>query len=158
MIDERDAIDGLETERYELFETPSYRFDFDRRFFIKAFGAGIVFIFPFSRTLLAQQDQLGQGESGRRGGNPSQPNDVGAWIHIDEDGGVTVYTGKVEMGQNIRTSLAQAVAEELHVPLTTIHLATLTLRRSIWGRSAAALPRRWLRSCGKHRRQRVRYS
>lgn len=122
MIDEHDAIDGLETERYELFETPSYRFHFDRRFFIKAFGAGIVFIFPFSRTLLAQKDQLGQGESGRRGGNPPQPNDVGAWIHIDEDGGVTVYTGKVEMGQNIRTSLAQAVAEELHVPLTTIHL------------------------------------
>jgi len=28
---------------------------------------------------------------------------------------VTVSTGKAEMGQNIRTSLTQAVAEELHV-------------------------------------------
>ena len=36
-----------------------------------------------------------------------------AWIHIGGDGRVTVFTGKVEMGQNIRTSLAQQVAEEL---------------------------------------------
>ncbi len=118
MIDERDAIDAIETERYELFETPTYRFHFDRRDFIKAFGAGIIFIVPISRALAQQR---GQGESGR-GGNDRVPNDIGAWIHVDEDGLVTVFTGKVEMGQNIRTSLAQAVAEELHVPMATIHL------------------------------------
>jgi isoquinoline 1-oxidoreductase len=118
MIDERDAIDVVETERYELFETPTYNFHFDRRDFIKAFGAGIIFIVPLSRALAQQR---GQGESGR-GGNDRLPNDIGAWIHIDEDGGVTVFTGKVEMGQNIRTSLAQAVAEELHVPVAIIHL------------------------------------
>lgn len=121
MIDERDPIDLVETERYELFETPSYKFHFDRRDFIKAFGAGIIFIVPLSRAL-AQQGQRAQGESGRGGANERQPNDIGAWIHIDEDGGVTVFTGKVEMGQNIRTSLAQAVAEELHVPVSIIHL------------------------------------
>lgn len=121
MIDERDGIDAIETERYELFETPNYRFNFDRRDFIKAFGAGIVFIVPLSRAL-AQQGERGQGESGRGRGNERQPKDIGAWIHVDEDGGITVFTGKVEMGQNIRTSLAQAVAEELHVPVTTIHL------------------------------------
>ena len=33
------------------------------------------------------------------------------------DGRVTAYTGKVEIGQNIRTSLAQVVADELRVPL-----------------------------------------
>lgn len=118
MIDERDPIDLVETERYELFETPSYNFHFDRRDFIKAFGAGIIFIVPLSRALAQQR---GQGESGR-GGNDRLPNDIGAWIHVDEDGGVTVFTGKVEMGQNIRTSLAQAVAEELHVPIAIIHL------------------------------------
>jgi isoquinoline 1-oxidoreductase len=118
MTDERDRIDEIETERYELFETPSYKFHFDRRDFIKAFGAGIIFIVPLSRALAQQR---GQGESGR-GGNDRLPNDIGAWIHVDEDGGVTVFTGKVEMGQNIRTSLAQAVAEELHVPVGIIHL------------------------------------
>src|SRR5205823_9044519 len=34
----------------------------------------------------------------------------------------TVYTGKVEIGQNIRTSLAQVVSEELHAPLPTVRL------------------------------------
>ncbi len=121
MNDAHDQTNLIETERYELFEKPGYRFHFDRRDFIKAFGAGIVFIVPLSRAL-AQQGQRGQGESGRGGSGARVPNDIGAWIHIDEDGVVTVFTGKVEMGQNIRTSLAQAVAEELHVPVSMIHL------------------------------------
>ncbi|PYS80609.1 MAG: isoquinoline 1-oxidoreductase, partial [Acidobacteria bacterium] len=119
MIDERDRMDFLETERYELFEGPGYKFHFDRRDFIRAFGLGIVFIVPLGRALAQQR---GQGESGRGGGNERQPKDIGAWIHIDEDGGVSVFTGKVEMGQNIRTSLAQAVADELHVPVVTIRM------------------------------------
>jgi nicotinate dehydrogenase subunit B len=45
---------------------------------------------------------------------------VSAWLHIDAKGAVTVYTGKVEFGQGIRTSLAQAVAEELRVPLESV--------------------------------------
>ena len=35
---------------------------------------------------------------------------------------VTVYTGKVEVGQNARTSLTQAVAEELHAPVASIRM------------------------------------
>ena len=35
---------------------------------------------------------------------------------------MTVYTGKVEVGQNIRTSLSQCVAEELHVPVSRIQM------------------------------------
>jgi isoquinoline 1-oxidoreductase len=35
---------------------------------------------------------------------------------------MTVYTGKVEIGQNIRTSLSQVVAEELRVGMDAIHL------------------------------------
>src|SRR5256884_214581 len=50
------------------------------------------------------------------------PKDIGAWLHIGEDGKVTVFTGKVEVGQNIRTSLSQAVAEELRVPTSQIAL------------------------------------
>ena len=47
---------------------------------------------------------------------------------------VTAFTGKVEIGQNIRTSLAQVVADELRVPLERDHLrdgATPISRRSI---------------------------
>ena len=50
------------------------------------------------------------------------PEEIGAWLHIGEDGQITVYTGKAEMGQNIRTSLTQAVAEELHALPSSIRL------------------------------------
>ena len=105
-----------EVERYELAEDPLYHFTFDRRQFLKAFSAGIALLVPMSH-LLAQE----QGESGRGFGG-ELPQDVGAWIHVDEEGSIIVYTGKVEFGQNIRTSLAQAVAEELHVPIATVRL------------------------------------
>src|SRR5438045_7925818 len=106
----------IEPDRYELFESPNYNFHFARRDFIKAFGLGIVFIVPAARALAQQR---GQGESGR-GGNERLPNDIDAWIHINEDGGVTVFTGKVEVGQNTRTTLSQSVADELRVPLASI--------------------------------------
>jgi isoquinoline 1-oxidoreductase len=108
-------MNEIEVERYELFDAPAYEFLFDRRHFLKGVSAGIILIVPLAR-LLAQE---GQGESGR-GFNERLPNDIGAWIHIDESGGITAYTGKVEMGQNIRTSLTQAVAEELHVPVSMV--------------------------------------
>lgn len=52
---------------------------------------------------------------------PSRPV-IGSWLHITGDGAVTVYTGKVEVGQNIRTSLAQVVAEELSTPIASVRL------------------------------------
>jgi isoquinoline 1-oxidoreductase len=117
----KDAIDDLELERYELFEGPAYRFDFNRRQFLKAFSGGIALIVPVS-NLVAHTLQQEQGESGRNRSSERVPDDIGAWIHIDESGTVSAFTGKVEIGQNIRTSLAQAVAEELHVPVTTVRL------------------------------------
>src|SRR5262249_39219338 len=55
-------------------------------------------------------------------GGGSVPQEIGAWLHIGEDGGIIVYTGKVEIGQNIRTSLTQVVAEELRLPTARIRL------------------------------------
>ena len=119
MIDEKTLIDEIEIERYELFDAPNYNFHFDRRDFIKAFGLGIVFIVPAARALAQQR---GQGESGRGAPNQSLPNDIDAWIHIDEKGEVTAFTGKVEVGQNTRTTLTQSIADELHVPVDSVHL------------------------------------
>ena len=110
-----------ELERYELFADPTYNFGFDRRQFLKAFSGGIALIVPVS-NLIARTLQQDQDESGRGRFNQRVPDEIGAWIHIDEAGMVSVFTGKVEIGQNIRTSLAQAVAEELHVPLTSVRL------------------------------------
>lgn len=121
MSDTQDQTDFIEVERYELYEQAGYHFQFNRRDFIRTFGAGIVLILPLSR-LMGQGQNARQGESGRGGSNQRLPQEIGAWIHIDEDGRLNVFTGKVEMGQNIRTSLAQAVAEELHVPVSMIRL------------------------------------
>jgi nicotinate dehydrogenase subunit B len=106
---------SVEIERYELREDPHYRFEFDRRDFIKTLGGGLL-------VLLVTPRLEGQEAGRRRGGDERLPADVNAWLHIAETGAVTAFTGKVEVGQNIRTSLTQAVAEELHVPLESISL------------------------------------
>jgi isoquinoline 1-oxidoreductase len=43
-------------------------------------------------------------------------------LHIDSNGTVTAFTGKAEVGQNIRTSLAQAIGDELRVEPASIRL------------------------------------
>ncbi|MDQ1470728.1 MAG: nicotinate dehydrogenase subunit [Bryobacterales bacterium] len=105
-------MNGFEAERYELHATPTYRFVPDRRDFFKVIGGGLAVLLVLDASADAQES----GGAGRRGGGgQAMPQEIGAWLHIAESGAITVYTGKVEMGQNIRTSLAQAVAEELHV-------------------------------------------
>ncbi len=44
------------------------------------------------------------------------------WVRIDEQGTVTVSSGKTELGQDIRTSLAMIGAEELDVPLERVRV------------------------------------
>lgn len=112
----RQSLDPLEPERYELQQSPSYRFLLGRREFFHASGAGLLVLMICNRTAQGQ-------ESGRRGrSSNTTPQDIQAWLHIGEEGKTTVFTGKVEVGQNIRTSLAQAVAEELRCPLKTVSL------------------------------------
>src|SRR5688572_9176069 len=100
-------------ERQEFARAAEPGFDFARRDFFKLLGCGgmAVVVTP----------ALGQ-ESGRRGGGnrPQPPSDVNAWLHIGEDGTVTYYCGKTEVGQNVRTSMAQAVAEELRIPISSV--------------------------------------
>ncbi|MGD0301045.1 MAG: molybdopterin cofactor-binding domain-containing protein [Bryobacteraceae bacterium] len=105
----------LEVERYELFAVPAYHFDLERRDFFKLLGGGLVLLLALDHSATAQ-------ESGRGGRGQGLPENISAWLHIGEGGTVTVFTGKTEVGQNIRTSLAQAVAEELRAPIASIKL------------------------------------
>ena len=89
----------------------------NRRDFFGVVGGGIVVLLMDDDYLYGQES----GGGGRRGGEPA-PTSLGAWLHIGEDGAVTVYTGKVEVGQNARTSLTQAVAEELRAPIGSIRM------------------------------------
>ncbi len=81
----------------------------DRRDFLKILGPGLYIFFSVdSPDLFAQA----------RG----YPEDFNAYLRIAEDGHVTCYTGKVELGQGIIASLAQMLAEELEVPYSSVSM------------------------------------
>jgi nicotinate dehydrogenase subunit B len=50
--------------------------------------------------------------------------DLDTWIRIEEDGSVTVFTGKVELGQALATAIARIAAEELDVSLAQVRVHT----------------------------------
>jgi isoquinoline 1-oxidoreductase len=97
----------------------------DRRQFCKLLGGGIVVLIT-SRP----SDLLGQA--------PQYPEDPNAYLRIDENGKVTLYSGKVEMGQGINTSLTQTAAEELGVSMDAITIVMgdtdlVPYDRGTWG-------------------------
>ena len=87
-----------------------------RRDFFAVLGGGILVLITADEDPIYAQETGGQLRAG------AMPADVSAWLHIAESGAITVYTGKVEVGQNARTSLTQAAAEELRVPPASIRL------------------------------------
>jgi isoquinoline 1-oxidoreductase len=85
-----------------------------RRSFVKLLGGGI-FIFFNSLNVI---ELFGCTPEKRR----SLPKDYNAFLLIAEDGTVSCYTGKIEMGQGIITSLAQMMADELNVPFEKVKM------------------------------------
>lgn len=65
-----------------------------------------------------------QGQGPRLPGSLTRSPWLDAWIRIDASGNVTVFTGKVELGQGIKTALRQVAAEELEVGLDRVTLIT----------------------------------
>ena len=53
-----------------------------------------------------------------------------SWIRIDADGSITVFTGKVELGQGFKTAFQQIAAEELDVPFESLKVITADTRRT----------------------------
>ncbi len=83
----------------------------DRRDFLKMLGGGlIIFISP------------DLSEAQYRSRRQETPADFNAFLRVGEDGRVTCFTGKIEMGQGIVTSLAQMLAEELDVPFDSVEM------------------------------------
>src|SRR5450631_1908478 len=83
----------------------------DRRSFFKRVGGGVVVLVASGPgALLAQQSQR------------LYPEDFNAYLVIGVNGRVTVFSGKIEMGQGAMTSQAQMVAEELGVELAAIDM------------------------------------
>ena len=95
-------------------ELESPVFPLDRRDFLKLVGGGILISFTVPSSWAFQER--------RRGGSQALPEDFNAFLRIGEDGGVTGFTGKIEMGQGPITSLAQMLADELDVSLDSVDM------------------------------------
>jgi nicotinate dehydrogenase subunit B len=87
--------------------------DMDRREFLKLAGGGILILFTVGDMSLFAQE---------RRGRPSLPTDFNAFLRIGEDGRVSLFTGKIEMGQGVVTSLGQMLADELDVSLDSVEM------------------------------------
>lgn len=108
------SLDSFKTTEQARSANSTDESQLNRRRFFKILGSGLAIVF-----VLPDISMLANGTSAT---SVVPTNQVGAWIHIGEDGMISVYTGKVEVGQNIRTSLSQIVSEELQVPLTSIKM------------------------------------
>jgi isoquinoline 1-oxidoreductase len=95
-----------------------HRFALARRDFFKIFGAGLA-VFAVVKSASAEQETA----PGPRSFHGQElPAEIGAWLHIGEDGVVTGFVGKAEIGQNVRTSLAQTIADELGVAFENVRM------------------------------------
>ena len=81
----------------------------NRRTFCRLLGGGIVVVMTSKPSDLFGQQR-------------SYPEDLNAYLRIAPDGRVTIFSGKIEMGQGINTSLPQMAAEELGVSLDVVDI------------------------------------
>lgn len=89
-------------------------------------SAALVVAFSLSRRAIGQEVEK----------KPALPGDLDkwplldSWIGIDADGHITVFTGKAELGQGLKTALIQVAADELVVPPASIELITADTART----------------------------
>ncbi|HEU5080478.1 MAG TPA: molybdopterin cofactor-binding domain-containing protein [Opitutaceae bacterium] len=99
-----------------------------RRDFLKTFATGLVVV-AWGNPLWAQRES---GSSHSREGHPDVPRQIDSWLHLGADGTITFFTGKAELGQNIRTSLTQIVLEELPAPNHSVRMVMADTDLTPW--------------------------
>jgi len=106
-------------------------------------GGGLVVFFALSGIAHAQDDGQSRGLSGGGEGSggpdkvrPDLPGSLAtqpvldAWIRITPKGEAIVFTGKVELGQGIKTALMQLAIDELDLPDNSVTLVTADTGRT----------------------------
>ncbi|HUU19871.1 MAG TPA: molybdopterin cofactor-binding domain-containing protein [Sedimentisphaerales bacterium] len=93
-----------------------------RREFLKCLGGGIIIFFCIGDTSVLEAQRRGR----------EYPDDFNAYLRIGADGRVTCFTGKVELGQGVITSLAQMLADELDVTLESVDMVMGDTARCPW--------------------------
>jgi nicotinate dehydrogenase subunit B len=115
-----------------------------RRQIIKGGGALVVsfsFWGPLSRALAQTSDapqarpyaaeRVDLGTFVPEPGDYLDARELDSWLAVMQDGSVTVFTGKVDIGTGTRTSLAQIVADELDVPFSRITMSMGDTAKSV---------------------------
>jgi nicotinate dehydrogenase subunit B len=85
----------------------------DRREFLKNLGGGIIIVFSISQMGFL---------TGCKPGKGSDLPEFNAYLRIKQDGRVDCYSGKIEMGQGVTTSLRQILADELEVGIDKVDI------------------------------------
>src|SRR3954469_7879198 len=97
--------------------------NFSRRALLKAGGALVVSV----GAPIAFDTVLGINAAHAQGSNqasatkpPLTPDQLSSFIAVNEDGSVSAFFGKMDMGQGLFTAIGQIVAEELDVPFRAV--------------------------------------
>ena len=96
----------------ELQSSTDHVASLKRRGFLKAGGALVVaFCLPLSGSCAEPAETFPK----------VPPEQLDSWLAIGQDGSVTTFTGRIDMGTGVQTVFAQAVAEELDVNVNESH-------------------------------------
>jgi nicotinate dehydrogenase subunit B len=99
-------------------------------------AGGLVVAFSLASRGLGQLAGGGEGGAAPKALRPDLPGSLKnnpvleSWIRIAPDGRTTVFSGKAELGQGIRTALLQVAAEELDLPPSAIEFITADTART----------------------------
>ena len=94
-----------------------------RRLLLASTGALLV-------TIGARAQGLKPANAPRLAGSLKDEPRLAAWVQVAPDGAVTVFSGKAELGQGIRTALVQVAAEQLYLTPDRITLVTADTGRT----------------------------
>jgi CO/xanthine dehydrogenase Mo-binding subunit len=97
----------------------SRHFEITRRAFLQASGALVVSVALPPRRAAAELPR-----------NLARNASLDSWVRIESDGTVTIFSGKVELGQGIQTAMAQIAADELDVSLARIRMGNVDTAHS----------------------------
>ncbi len=91
------------------------KFRMNRKEFFRLLGGGIfIFVHPWNSS--------GRDTPTHPAPAPKVPTDFNAFLHINENGKVTGFTGKIDMGQGNRVPIMQLLADELCVEFENVDL------------------------------------
>jgi CO/xanthine dehydrogenase Mo-binding subunit len=95
-----------------------------------AAGGALVVSFTLSKASLAEDQPAAAAPPEALPGDLAHAPMLDAWIMVDAAGQVTVFTGKAELGQGLKTAVLQLAADQLAVAPEAIDLVTADTGRT----------------------------